>query len=99
MEGKRTLILIHLLNSCTPSELKRMRSILRTPRDAKAQADVEFVRELMTKYGSFENAREAATQLALKAKGVLQNECDWMTEKRWKRFFIEQTNYLLHRKR
>jgi geranylgeranyl diphosphate synthase type II len=99
MEGKRTLILIHLLNSCTPSELKLMRRILRTPRDEKAEADVAFVRELMDKYGSFENAREAATRLALAAKDVLQNECDWMTERRWKRFFLDQTNYLLHRKR
>jgi len=99
MEGKRTLILIHLLNSCTPSELKQMRRILRTPRDGKAEADVTFVRELMEKYGSFENARGAATKLALAAKDVLQNECDWMTEKRWKRFFLDQTNYLLHRKR
>jgi geranylgeranyl diphosphate synthase, type II len=99
MEGKRTLILIHLLNSCTTTEMKRMRSILRTPRDAKSESDLAFVRELMEKYGSFENAREVATRLALDAKQILQNECDWMTEKRWKGFFLDQTNYLLHRKR
>ena len=62
MEGKRTLILIHLLNSCRPTELKRMRSILRTPRDAKSESDVTFVRELMQKYASFENAREVAAR-------------------------------------
>jgi geranylgeranyl diphosphate synthase type II len=99
MEGKRTLILIHLLNSCTPTELRRMRSILRTPRDGKSEADVAFVRGLMQKYASFENAREVATRLAQDAKDVLENECDWMTEKRWKKFFLDQTNYLLHRKR
>jgi geranylgeranyl diphosphate synthase type II len=99
MEGKRTLILIHLLNSCTPTELRRMRGILRTPRDGKSEADVAFVRGLMQKYASFENAREVATSLAQDAKDVLENECDWMTEKRWKKFFLDQTNYLLHRKR
>jgi geranylgeranyl diphosphate synthase type II len=99
MEGKRTLILIHLLNSCRPGELKRMRSILRTPRGAKRESDVAFVRELMEKYASFENAREVATGLAQSAKDTLQNECDWMTEKRWKGFFLDQTNYLLYRKR
>jgi len=99
MEGKRTLILIHLLNSCTPAEMKRMRSILKTPRDAKSEPDVVFVRELMQKYASFENAREVATGLAQDAKKILQDECDWMTEKRWKQFFLDQTNYLLYRKR
>jgi geranylgeranyl diphosphate synthase, type II len=99
MEGKRTLILIHLLNSCSPTELKRVRAILRTPRDTKREQDVVFVRELMQKYASFENARKVATDLAQDAKDILQNECDWMTEKRWKRFFLEQTNYLLYRKR
>ena len=99
MEGKRTLILIHLLNSCTPAEMKRMRRILKTPRDAKSEPDVAFVRELMQKYTSFENARRVATGLAQDAKKILQDECDWMTEKRWKRFFLDQTNYLLNRKR
>ena len=99
MEGKRTLILIHLLSSCTPAEMKRMRRILKTPRDAKSEPDVAFVRELMQKYTSFENARRVATGLAQDAKKILQDECDWMTEKRWKRFFLDQTNYLLNRKR
>jgi geranylgeranyl diphosphate synthase type II len=99
LEGKRTLILIHLLNSCTPTEMRRMRSILRTPREEKSGSDVTFVRELMQKYASFENARDVAASLAQDAKRVLKDECDWMTERRWKRFFMDQTNYLLQRKR
>ncbi len=99
LEGKRTLILIHLLNSCDARELKEMRRILRKPREEKTESDVSFVRELMVKYSSFENAREVALGLAKDAKEILQNECDWMTERRWKDFFLDQTNYLIHRKR
>jgi geranylgeranyl diphosphate synthase type II len=99
MEGKRTLILIHLLNSCSPEEMRRMRQILRKPRDAKSQAEVEFVRGLMQKYSSFENARQVAKELAEEAREILVNECDWMTEKRWKNFFLDQTNYLIYRKK
>ena len=62
MEGKRTLILIHLLNSCTPEEMRRMRRILKKPRDAKSDSEVEFVRALMQKYSSFENARRVAKE-------------------------------------
>ncbi|HUI00170.1 MAG TPA: polyprenyl synthetase family protein [Nitrososphaerales archaeon] len=99
MEGKRTLILIHLLNSCTPEEMKRMRQILKKPRDSKSDSEVEYVRALMQKYSSFENARRVATELAEEARKILVNECDWMTEKRWKNFFLDQTNYLIYRKK
>jgi geranylgeranyl diphosphate synthase type II len=99
MEGKRTLILIHLLNSCSPGELRQVRRILKKPREAKDEKDVAFVRELMERYSSFENAREVAASLARDAGEVLRNECDWMTERRWKDFFLQQTDYLVHRKR
>jgi geranylgeranyl diphosphate synthase type II len=99
MEGKRTLILISLLNSCSPEELRRMRHILKKPRDTKSNSDVEFVRALMKKYSSIENARKVAKELAEEAREILLNECDWMTEKRWKKFFLNQTNYLIYRKK
>lgn len=99
MEGKRTLILIHLLNSCSPEEMRRIRQILKKPRDAKSDSEIEFVRELMRKYASFENARQVAKELAEEAREILVNECDFMTEKRWKNFFLDQTNYLIYRKK
>lgn len=98
-EGKRTLILIHLLNSCTPGERKRIRRILKTPRDSKTDSDVTYIYELMQKYSSIEYAEKVAQRLAIKAEGILLNECDWMTEKRWKQFFLDQTRYLIKRKK
>jgi geranylgeranyl diphosphate synthase, type II len=99
VEGKRTLMLIHLLNSCDAAELKRTRSILKKARETKSDSDVDFVKGLMEKYSCFERARNAAKQLAENAREILLNECDWMTEKRWKKFFFDQTDYLIYRKR
>ncbi len=99
LEGKRTLILIHVLNSATHGELKKMRGILRKERDVKSDSDVEFVRGLMEKYSSIEYARGVARGLAQEAREVLLNECGWMTESRWKDFFLDQTNYIVNRKR
>ena len=98
LEGKRTLMLIHTLNSCSPEEKKRMCKILATPRDAKTEADVACVKDLMEKYSALEYARNTAKELAKKAREILLNECGFMTEKRWKNFFLEQTNYLIERK-
>ena len=99
MEGKRTLILIHLLNSCTPEEMKRMRQILKKPRDAKSDPDVEFVRASWRSTPASRTRGEVAKELAEEAREILVNECDWMTEKRWKKFFLDQTDYLIYRKR
>lgn len=98
-EGKRTLILIHLLNSCTSEERNRIRRILKTPRDNKTDSDVTYVDELMQKYSSIEYAEKVAQRFAIKAEGILLNECDWMIEKRWKQFFLDQTSYLIKRKK
>jgi geranylgeranyl pyrophosphate synthase len=76
-----------------------MRRILKKPRDVKSDSDVEFVRALMETYSSFEDARKVAREFAEEARKILLNECDWMTEKRWKRFFLDQTNYLIYRKK
>ena len=99
LEGKRTLMLIHTLSSCEAKEKERVRKILGRPREVKTDADVEYVKSLMQKYEAIEYAVKIAKQFASKARDVLLNECDWMVEKRWKNFFLEQTNFLVQRKK
>jgi geranylgeranyl diphosphate synthase type II len=63
-EGKRTLILIHLLRECTRVEKRRMRAFLATPRENRTDGEVAWVYKLMAKYGSIEYARRTARYLA-----------------------------------
>jgi geranylgeranyl diphosphate synthase, type II len=99
LEGKRTLMLIHTLNSCSLEQKERIQKILETPRELKTEADVLYIKDLIQQYKAIEYARKAAKQFASKARNVLLNECDWMVEKKWKNFFLEQTNYLVQRKK
>jgi geranylgeranyl diphosphate synthase type II len=98
LEGKRTLMLIYTLNSCNPEEKQRIRRILETPRDAKTEVEVMYIKDLIQKYQAIEYARKTAKKFATRARNILLNECDWMIEKRWKNFFLDQTNYLVQRK-
>jgi geranylgeranyl diphosphate synthase type II len=98
LEGKRTLMLIHTLNSCSTEEKENIRKILETPREIKTEKDVTYIKDLMKRYEAIEYATKIAKQFANKARTVLLNECDWMVEKKWKNFFLEQTNYLVQRK-
>jgi geranylgeranyl diphosphate synthase type II len=63
-EGKRTLMLIHALNSCTDNELECMRAFLAKTRNERSAKEVRWVYRVMDKYGSIEFARSSARQLA-----------------------------------
>jgi len=63
-EGKRTMMLIHLLNNCTKDEKESIKSFLSKPRNDRSFADIEWIYSLMGKYHSIEFARSIANQLA-----------------------------------
>jgi geranylgeranyl diphosphate synthase type II len=71
-EGKRTLMLIHLLAHASPEERRELDALLRLPRAHRTLAEVRFVRKQMDRYGSLEHAREIAHGLA----GAAQSEFD-----------------------
>jgi geranylgeranyl diphosphate synthase, type II len=98
LEGKRTLLLIHTLNSSTAKQRRNVQKILGKPRELKTPADVEYVLGLMQEYKALDYAVQAAKEFATKARDVLLEECDWMVEKKCKDFFLKQTSYLVERK-
>lgn len=67
-EGKRTLILIHLINNASAEHKEEVLQIMRKTRQEKSQQEVERVLELMKQYGSIDYAIEAAEKHAAKAK-------------------------------
>jgi geranylgeranyl diphosphate synthase type II len=66
-EGKRTLMLIRLLNSCNAIEKAKITSFLATPREKRHAEDVNWVYDLMEKYDCIDYARMVARQLAAEA--------------------------------
>jgi geranylgeranyl diphosphate synthase type II len=63
-EGKRTLMLIHVLKHCTERERVRLRRFLALPRQKRSARQVEWVYGLMERYKSIEFGRQSARQLA-----------------------------------
>ena len=63
-EGKRTLMLLHLLRSAAPDERSRLSDFLSEPRRERRAADVAWVRERMDAYGSIAHAQRTAHALA-----------------------------------
>lgn len=64
LEGKRTLMLIHLLRSVKGNDRKKLVKFLKKPRQFRSMHKAQQVLEMMEKCGSLDFARRAARQLA-----------------------------------
>ena len=72
-EGKRTLMMIHLL-AHAKKEKARILEIMNKPRSQKTPEEVREVIELMNKYGSVEYAKERARKYAMEAKELFDKK-------------------------
>jgi geranylgeranyl diphosphate synthase type II len=98
-EGKRTLMLIHLLSVCTPKVRRELRRFLSKLRTERTEAEVERIYDLMVQNESIEFAYRAARQLAGAAllealtafRGVPDSDYKW--------FILEMVLYVVNRDR
>ncbi len=107
-EGKRTLMLNHVLSHSGKASEKILKS-LALPRDKKTPEDIAFIREQMQLCGSIEHGWKVARSLANKAAEIfdnldfLQPEKPLRSEEKWvcpvhdRRFLKEIINYVIYR--
>jgi geranylgeranyl diphosphate synthase type II len=73
-EGKRTLMLIHMLNSCTSAERDRATKTLNKDRSSKTKPEMQYILDLMKKYGSIDHGKKKAKEFASESKGILNKD-------------------------
>ena len=71
LEGKRTLILLHLLDVATKDERERVVGIMNKGREAKTKEDVSYVLSLVEKVDAVGYARKKAAELLKEALSTL----------------------------
>ena len=96
-EGKRTLMVIHLVRSCRPAERRRMAAIYSKPRERKTARDVACLYGLLNKYESVAYARNIARVLAGKAQSILAGTLEWMPPSVHRDFLVAMTDYVISR--
>ncbi|MFH1601945.1 MAG: polyprenyl synthetase family protein [Candidatus Shapirobacteria bacterium] len=79
-EGKRTLILAHLLQKANQKDKKKLEMILGKTRDQKTKEEVIWVIKLMNKYGSIEYAQKTAVEFAQKAKDFFDKKLGFLAK-------------------
>ncbi|HEY2380945.1 MAG TPA: polyprenyl synthetase family protein [Terriglobia bacterium] len=96
-EGKRTLMLIHLLSRVTDPERDRLHVILAQPRDLRTHEDVLWVLERMKAYGSLHYARQLAHGLAGAAQYEFNEVYGNLPDSRDKRFLQALPAWVIER--
>ena len=97
LEGKRTLMLIHLMRQLDPASLVRLRHFLAQSRADKAHDDVSWVVGLMDRYDCIGYARQVAHALAGAAMLEFRLAYSCAPETRDKRFIEALPYWVLER--
>lgn len=77
-EGKRTIMLVHLLAQAKARDRKRLTDLLNKPREAKSQTEVDWVIEKMRQFGSLDYARCLAEEFASQAKLIFEKKLKFL---------------------
>lgn len=96
-EGKRTLMLLRLLELATPGERVRLAEILGAPRQARSAADLTWLRARMDAYGCLEYAQQVAHALAGAALHEFSRAFGPVPDSRDKRFLEAIVPWVLQR--
>jgi len=78
-EGKRTVILIHLLENIDPKNKTKLINILNKPRSQKTATEVAWVIHQMKTCGSLDFARQLATDYSREARQIFDNELTFLS--------------------
>ena len=98
-EGKRTLMLVHLLNECSSKERREIKRFLAKPRSDRNKTEISWLYGLMKRYGSIEYARRSARQLAGAALMEALTAFREVPDSDSKRFILEMILYVVRRDR
>jgi geranylgeranyl diphosphate synthase type II len=97
LEGKRTIMMIHLFREADPPTRARMEELIRLPRTEKTQADAEEMLAAMERLGSIEYGIALADRLAHEGVRHFEEDLTFMPETEAKGVLRQIANYVTTR--
>ena len=99
LEGKRTIMLIHLLSHCTIAEKNFIKTIYSKPRHLKTEQEKNYVLKLMEKYGSIEDGKKGAREFSEKAKNAFDKNTAHLGDTHAKKVIRSTIDFVVNRRR
>lgn len=98
-EGKRTLMLLHMMRSVSEVERAQAARVLARPRAEKTAEDVALLWDLIRRAGSIAHAREVARGYAARAEAMLGRAGRWLAPSEHREVIEMLTEYVVCRNR
>ena len=96
-EGKRTIMLVHLLKNIEPKNKQKLIKILSKPRFQKTPKEVTWVIDQMDKYGSLDYSRKQTKKYADLALDYFQNELKFLSKNPARQQLLSFIDFLQNR--
>jgi geranylgeranyl diphosphate synthase type II len=96
-EGKRTVMVVHLLHNAPQVEARHVLAIYGKPREQKSADEIAFVLDAMHRHGSIDFARGLAHRLTISAARSFDERFNWMPASPYRRFLEEMIDYMIQR--
>jgi len=96
-EGKRTIMLVHLLRSTDKQDKKKLTKILGKSRQDKTEKEVLWTIEMMRKYGSLEYGEKMAAKFASQAKQLFNRNLGFLKQEPARSQLLSGIEFVLNR--
>ncbi len=96
-EGKRTIMLIHLLRSANKEDKKKLTKILGKSRQNKTEKEVLWTIEMMKKYGSLEYGEKMAAKFAKQARRLFNKNLGFLVKQPARDQLLAGIEFVLNR--
>lgn len=97
LEGKRTVMLIHLMRSATDRDRERLTELLTRTRQGRTQGDAEEILATMRHYGSIDHAIDLADRLARRGTRLFERDLREVPENEGKALLRQIAHYVTTR--
>ncbi len=98
-EGKRTLMLAHLLKNAKRKDLEKVKEILEKSREEKTEDEVKFIIEKMHEYGSIKYAEQKAEELKNQALKAFEEKLGFLSHEPGRAKLKAAIDFILTRKK
>lgn len=96
-EGKRTVILGHLLRTARKEDKRKIAQIISKAREEKSQKEVDWIISKMNEYESIKYARKIAEKYSDKAKKIFSKELRFLSKQPVRKNLLELIDFILER--
>ena len=79
-EGKRTIMLVHLLKNASQSDKLKLQQILSKSRDQKKPDEVSWIISKMNQYGSLDYGKKLAQEFAKEAQSIFDHDLKFLSK-------------------